>query len=357
MNMLYSSIASLNGGDIYISAGRDVNVASADFNDNSVGARGIFSTSGSDVAVYAERDININGSRIGAFDGGNVTVESFTGDINVGVGGLGGVTLTAYYVDPATHALSQNSTVAFGSGILAETGGPRSGSPFYGAPDAVLGNVLVETPNGNVNANSAGILQLAFNKLDYLNATVEVLAGYELRDANGKALTAGELATGTPVLVSADRDIDAKNSGVVAQNAILKATGNVDGAIFAKGNIDVAAVNNVNVTALAQGTASVSAGGDLSGTIIGIGGISASGANVDATLLSNAAISGETSGQSGFAQGTAANATAQADQSEDVAKTAEVGNRRRHGRAEQKEEADCPGAEGEPGDGAVANQK
>ncbi len=422
MNMLYSSIASLNGGDISVYAGRDVNVASADFTDDSIGARGIFSTSGSDVAVYAQRDININGSRIGAFDGGNVTVESFNGDINAGVGGLGGVTLTAYYVDPVTHVLSQNSTVAFGSGILAETGGPRSGSPFYGAPDAVLGNVLVETPNGNVNANSAGILQLAFNKLDYPSATVEVLAGYELRDAAGKPVTAAQIGSGTsvpvfssqnvitlgtpiqvtpsgsttpisltpvldangqPVLAAngqalyiqtADtkqqivefvsqiiqpyldsggkdinvakpldatqqpyldgsgnpilvigRNIDASNSGVVAQNAILKATGNVDGAIFAKGNIDVTAVNNANVTALAQGTVSASAGGDLSGTIIGIGGISASGGSVDAALLSNGTISGGTSGQSGFAQGTAANATAQADQSEDVAKAAESG--------------------------------
>ncbi|MEI8345293.1 MAG: dihydroorotate dehydrogenase [Candidatus Omnitrophota bacterium] len=59
--------------------------------------------------------------------------------------------------------------------------------------------------------------------------------------------------------------------------------------------------------------------------IIGIGGISASGSSVDAALLSNAGISGATSGQTGFAQGTAANATAQADQSPDAAKAAETG--------------------------------
>jgi hypothetical protein len=126
-------------------------------------------------------------------------------------------------------------------------------------------------------------------------------------------------------LVSADRNIDASDSGIIAQNAILKASGNIDGAIFAKGNIDVNAVNNANVTALAQGAVSASAGGDLSGTIIGIGGITASGASVDAALLSNGAISGGTSGQTGFTQGTAANATSQADQSVDVAKAAEDG--------------------------------
>ncbi|MDD5138774.1 MAG: filamentous hemagglutinin N-terminal domain-containing protein [Verrucomicrobiales bacterium] len=323
LNMFSSSIASLNGGDLYINAGGNINVGSAEFTVNGFGARGIFSSSGSDVAVFANNDINLNGSRIAAFDGGNVTVESFNGDINAGVGGLGGVILTAYYVDPVTHALYQNTPTVFGSGILAETFGPRDAR--YPAPDAILGNVLVQTPNGNVNANKAGVVQLAFNHLDYPDATVEVLAGYELRDSGGNRLTADEIANGTPVLVSADRNIDANNSGVVAQNAILKATGDIDGAIFAKGNIDVGAVNNVNVTALAQGTANVSAGGDLSGTIIGIGGITASGGSVDATLLSNAAISGDTSGQTGFAQGTAANATSQAEQTEDAAKTTDDG--------------------------------
>ena len=325
INLFSSSIASLNGGNLYINAGGTVNVGSPNFIDSSIGARGIYSTSGSDVAVYANKDINLNGSRIAAFDGGNVTVESFNGDINAGVGGLGGVTLTAYYVDPTTHTLYQNSSVAFGSGILAETAGPRSGSPNYHAPDAILGNVLVETPNGNINANKAGVLQLAFNQLNYPAATVEVLAGYELRDSNGHPLTARELANGTPVLVSANRNIDASNSGIIAQNAILKATGNITGAIFAKGNTDVAAVNNVNVTVLALGNANVSAGGTLSGTIVGIGGITASGSSVDASLLSNGAISGATSGQSGFAQGTAASATSQADQNQDAAKTADSG--------------------------------
>ena len=420
ISMFSSSIASLNGGLITVSASENINLGSSQFTPNSNSPRGIYSTSGSDVTVYAGKDINLNGSRIATYDGGNVTVESFNGSINAGVGGVGGVLLTAYYVDPLTHTLYLNSPVAFGSGIIAETFGPRDSG--YPAPAAALGNVLVETPNGSVNANQAGVLQLAFNHVDYPNATVEVLAGYELRDSSGHRLTAAQIGGGTPVPVfssqnvvslgtpiqvtpsgsttpisltpvldvkgqpvlaangqplyiqTADpkqqivefagqviqpyldsggnnvsvaepldankqpyldgsgnpilvlgRNVDASNSGVIAQNAILQATGDVKGAIFAKGNIDVAAVNNVNVTALAQGTASVNAGGTLSGTIIGIGGISASGSSVDAALLSNAGISGATSGQTGFAQGTAANATAQADQSPDAAKAAETG--------------------------------
>ena len=52
----------------------------------------------------------------------------------------------------------------------------------------------------------------------------------------------------------------------------------------------------------------------------------AQGTGNDASLLSNNSISGDTSGQSGFAQGTAANATAQGDQNQDAAKAADSGS-------------------------------
>ena len=68
----------------------------------------------------------------------------------------------------------------------------------------------------------------------------------------------------------------------------------------------------MNVTALAQGTISANAGGTVSGTIIGVGGVSASGSAVDATVLSqNASVNGGSTGDT-FAQGTAANATSSA---------------------------------------------
>ncbi len=102
----------------------------------------------------------------------------------------------------------------------------------------------------------------------------------------------------------------------------MKASGDILGLIFARGNIDISAIANVNVTALAQGIVSANAGGDISGTIIGIGGISASGSSIDATLLSqNISASGDVSGAVGFAQGTAANSTSQSDQPDDSAKT------------------------------------
>ena len=80
----------------------------------------------------------------------------------------------------------------------------------------------------------------------------------------------------------------------------------------------------MNVTALAQGTANVDAGGKISGTIIGVGGITAnsSSGSIDANLISNNSISGETSGQSGTTQGTAANATSAAASNENASQNA-----------------------------------
>src|ERR1019366_4318154 len=112
-----------------------------------------------------------------------------------------------------------------GSGILATT-----------FPDSLstVGNILVETPNGTISANQAGISQFHLNEVNSPNATVTLLAGYDLQD-------------GLPVLISPDRDIDVSGSGVIAQNALLTASGSINGLIFARGNSDVVAQQNVNV--------------------------------------------------------------------------------------------------------------
>ena len=94
---------------------------------------------------------------------------------------------------------------------------------------------MVEAPNGDIIANAAGILQIAFNKgLNYPDATTTVLAGYELLDSLGNPVTAADLADGTPVLVSAGRDINVTGSGIIAGNANLDASGNINGLIFAR---------------------------------------------------------------------------------------------------------------------------
>jgi len=221
-----------------------------------------------------------------------------------------------YAVDPTTHAVTVSTATIPGSGLLATTFPDSSSS---------VGNILVQTPNGDINANSGGIVQLPLNGVKSPNATVTLLAGYELQN-------------GTLVLVSPDRNINVSGSGVISQNASLKASGSINGLIFAQGNINVDAQQNVNVTALAQGTANVSAGGSISGTIIAVGGISASGSSIDASLLSqNVSATGDTSGSTqGFAQGTAANATSAAASNDTASQKAQDSSTGDNGDDEKK---------------------
>jgi hypothetical protein len=330
LDMFSTSISSVNGGNISIIAGGYVKAGSDVFSVPSTAARGIFTTVQSDISVIANGDINVNGSRIATFDGGDITVESLTGKVNAGKGASSTVTVDGFYVDPyvdpqtlARRVYHRAAQLPF-SGIVALTFPQRNSD--YPAPVARLGNILVEAPQGDVIANVAGILQVPLNYGNYPDASVTVLAGYELQDDLGNPLTAGDMAQGTPVLVSPGRNINAKGSGILASNAKLEASGSIDGLIFARNNIDINAQQNINVIALGQGNVNVSSsGGTISGTIIGVGGVNVSGSSVDASLIS-ANVSGGTSGQSGLGQGTAANATAQAVSSDDSAKAAVADN-------------------------------
>jgi filamentous hemagglutinin family protein len=302
LDMFSTSIASWDSGRITIHAGGEINVGSSQFTPNASAARGIFSTHLGDVTVIANGDINVNGSRIAAYDGGNVTVESLNGNIDAG-SGAADVTLISYFAtDPSTGQYIYHNNEIPGSGILATT--------FYNDTSTTVGNVLVEAPNGNISASAGGIVQLALNGLNRASSIVEILAGYELRDSTGNPVYAANIADGSPVQTSNARNIEANNSGVIGSTVDLNATGDIVGLIFARNNINLNAQQNVDVTALAQGTVNVNSGGTISGTIIGVGGVSASGSSIDASLLSqNVSASGDTSSaKEGFAQGTAANA-------------------------------------------------
>jgi filamentous hemagglutinin family protein len=390
LNMFSSSIGSFGGGNVSIQAGGDVNAGSSVLSANVSALRGIYSTSGGDVTVVAADDVNVNGSRIATYNGGNITVESLNGDVNVGNGASTPVPVTGYYEDPVTHAIYSDSTQLPFSGIVALT---FPDDPSYPAP-AALGNILVEAPHGNITANAAGILQIPLNNLDYPDATTTVLAGYKLNgggepeitldsqnivtfgptvqldnggqpisvtqvlDANGAPvfdaagrqlyvenlgtkggllitynLAGGQVsidpeldpagnplhvanvagatdAQGNPVFVFG-RNINVNGSGIIAGNANLDASGDINGLIFARNNININAQQNVNVTAFGIGNVSVnSSGGTISGTLIGVNGVNASGSSVVASLIS-ANVSGVTSGQSGLGQGVAANAASQ----------------------------------------------
>ena len=375
LTMYSTAISSLNGGNIYVNADGNINVGSSDFSVNSFSARGIYTTGQGNVAVYAGGNIDVNGSRIAAYDvrpstgsgaltsGGSATVVSRNGNINAGNGNSGFVIVSSYLVDSVTHQVTALSQTIPGSGIL-ETS--------YTQP----GNILVEAPHGTINAGAGGIMQLLLDnpvppettlfglplnltsladmfrlaldgrsvsalELEHSlngiagNSTVSVYAGYELQQFNGgpalvdsfgnPVVNADNLSAGTLVKTSDNQNIDANGSGVIGAGTVnLNASGGITGNIFALGNVNLDANKNINVSVLGLGTVSVaSAGGSVSGTIIGIGGVSASGSAIDANLESNGSVSGSTSGEKGLAAGTAADATANATAaSDDSAKAA-----------------------------------
>ena len=245
LDIFSTTICAINGGNININAGGYVNVGLKSLTGNDQYVRGIFTVGQGNVGVVAGGDINVNGSRIAAYDGGNVFVESLGGNVDAGSGSSGSVAVEEIYVDPSTYQIYKFSPVIPLSGILAMTFPPRGS--FFPAPAYHVGNILVETPNGNITANAAGIVQLPLNGGNSPSATVMLLAG---EDANGN-------------IISPNRNIDLGGSAVVGSDVTLKASGDIKGVVFARNNANVSAQQNVNVTVLAEGTASVSGGGDV----------------------------------------------------------------------------------------------
>jgi len=258
--------------------------------------KGIFTESEGNVSVLAQQAVNVNNSRIAAYNGGNVTVESVNSDVNAGDGGSGHVNVDAVQIDPVSGELVAIPTVGVaGSGILATT---------IPGSDAQLGNILVESPRGNSVASQGGILQIGLNGTAASAAIAALFSGYELRDVNGNPVSAaalgnprvqGALATGqtavpaqtvligglaitvsAPVwselqallgvtaaanqvldlevtgdqtafinalkhggagfsafnfttFITPNENVDASGSGIVAQNVVAKATGEVNG--------------------------------------------------------------------------------------------------------------------------------
>jgi len=305
LDMFSTTISSLNGGAITINAGSYVNVGSAFFHGNDLVARGIFTLDKDDVTVIAGGDINVNGSRIAAYDGGNLFVKSLNGNINAGTGAGGSVPVEKFYVDPVTRRILTFAPTIPGSGILATTF-PPSLVPGFPRSRNTVGNIIVETPQGDILASAGGIVQIPLNGIGTSLGTVTLRAG--TKDAAGKVIYVG--------------NIDATGSGVIGSTVKLEASGSIKGLVFARDNLDISANQNVSVTALAVGNASVNAGQNISGTIIGVGSVSASGANVEASLLSqNVTASGNVnSSQVGFSHGAAASGTSQGLQNDEPAR-------------------------------------
>ncbi|HEV2691481.1 MAG TPA: hypothetical protein VG347_01145, partial [Verrucomicrobiae bacterium] len=153
-------------GDVNVTVGGSLDVGSqfSTLGDPSA-AKGIFSTSSGDVTVVANGSVNVNGSRIAAYNGGNVNVTSLTGDVNAGNGGAGFVTFQSLELDPVTKLLTGVPATIPLSGILATT--------IFGA-HAKLGDITINAPNGSVNASQGGVLQISFDGTDTKNSFIEV---------------------------------------------------------------------------------------------------------------------------------------------------------------------------------------
>jgi filamentous hemagglutinin family protein len=297
LSMISSRIASFDGGDVNVtSASGTLDLGSQEVLGSTSGlALGVYTTGHSDVNVNAFGDINIDGSRIAAYNGGSINVESTHGNVNIGSGGTGLVKVEVVQIDPITGQVVTPPIrqPIFGSGLVTTTLPVDFQSPG-GSP--VPGNITVNAPLGNISSSAAGVLQLALDGHVSSSSTVKLTAGTE-PDPN---------VPGSGFLGNIDLG---DGSGVIGGTVILNATGDIKGLVISSGNSTITAGQTFSGVNLSAGTSTVSAS-DISGTVIAIGGITASGVTAGATLLSQNVSVGGAASQSTL--GTTATATSTA---------------------------------------------
>jgi filamentous hemagglutinin family protein len=285
LEMFSSSIISEYGGKIQIQSDGAINVGSQEQLGLSELPRGIVSLWGGDIDVVARGNVEVNGSRIAAYDGGNIHVESLDGNVNAGEGGSGFVRVDKPYFDPQTGEVEHARATIPGSGILA-TSYPID---IPGQPPSGIGNIAVETPHGDILASHGGIVQVALGSASSRNSSITLTAGST--DADGTVHVGKIVATG---------------SGVIGGNVDMKATGDIEGVVVAQADLSIASRQNVSVTAVGQGSVNISASGTVSGTVVGVGAVNVSGQSISANMVSTTVnASGEVSAPASTAQAAA----------------------------------------------------
>lgn len=308
ISMVASSIESDYGGDINITCGGSMDVGSpvlgslVNSEEHLGNVFGIVSVWGGNINVIADGDIDVDSSRIAAYDGGNIFVESLQGNVNAGTGGNGAVAVTKSFLNAQGNVQSDYDFIP-GSGILA-TSFPEL---VYGQTSGQLGNITVETPEGNIEASQGGIVQLALGPVAHNDATINLIAGSKNSD-------------GTVAYVG---NVNTSGSGVIGGQVNISATGNINGLVVATLGANVNALQNVSATVLSQGGATVSAGGTVSGTIVGVGSVSVSGATDVAAAFSASTVSasGAQSGAAVAAAPTGSNSSSAAATQQQVAQS------------------------------------
>ncbi len=269
ITMLSSTIASIYGGNVSVNCGGGLYLSQGNFALIPAGANvcyGIFTSGGSAVSVVAGQDINVGGARIATFNGGDVSVTSEHGSVNAGNGANSILVVPVIRLDAATSQPISDSIASprpFGSGIMAIS--PTAQYQVAGGT-GLPGNITVSTPEGDIVSTLGGIQQFA------LNGNV----------ASGPTIT---LNAGTPGGHAGN--VDLGSGGVIGGTVNITAQGSIKGMILSRQDANISAVQSFSGTLLSGGTANVTAtAGTVSGTVIGVGGVNASGgAGVTAAVM------------------------------------------------------------------------
>ena len=301
ISLLTSTIASIYGGNVSVNSGGGLYLSQGNFALIPAGANvayGIFTSGDSDVSVVAGQDINVGGARIAAFNGGDVFVRSEHGGVNAGNGANSILVVPVIRLDPATGLLIADTIASprpFGSGIMAIS--PTAQYQAVGS-SGLPGNITVETPQGDIVSTLGGIQQFA------LNGSV----------AGGPTIT---LSAGTPAsggLPGYAGSVNLGSGGVIGGTINIAAQGSISGLIVSRQDANINAAQSFAGTLLSGGSANVTAtAGSVSGTVVGIGGVNASGgAGVTASVLGQNVSIGGGAAQSTLGTTAAATATSQA---------------------------------------------
>ena len=285
LDMLTSTIAALGGGDVNLtSTDGSMDLGSqALFNTSRQVGFGVFTSDGGNVNVVAQGDINIDGSRVATYNGGNIFVESLAGNVDVGSGGDTSTGVGVSFIDNETAAFYTEHV--YGSGIVANTLVPPTKGQLFPANAAKApGNITVETPQGNITASLGGITQESVGTATPVGPTITLEAG----------TPGGHVG-----------NIDGGKSGVIGGTVIATANGNIDLLIISRQNSTVQAVGNFSGSVLGGGVVSVS-GALVTGVIVGVGGVSVSGSVTAEVLGQNVSVNG---GSATSTLGTSAAAT------------------------------------------------
>lgn len=321
LNLLTSAINSIDGGDVTVHSGGDIDLGKGNFDFQTSDCYGIYTSGYSDVRVMALGDINVGGGCIATFNGGDVFVESFNGDVSAGNGANKALFVYTIYPDANTglpifgtigdlsgpDSLKVDPT-PYGGGILAEF--PIQKYQWPGGKTEP-GNITVITPAGNIISSRGGISQFALNNTMGGGPTV--------------SLEAGMLGTtATPE----QGNIILGQGGVIGGTINVMAQGTVAGLIISQHDANINAAQSFAGTVLSGGSANFGGGGSISGTVVGIGGINAgSGSLGNATLLSqNVSANGGAAQSTLGTSATATSASQAAAQQSSQAATQQVAN-------------------------------